>query len=64
VEGGDLYDEQAGGNVRSLRDHNRNGSEKARGPLEGQVAGAVPVERADPWNQVWADPLPAEVREE
>jgi len=64
VEGGDVYDKQHGGDGRSLRDPDRNGSEKARGLLESQAAGAVPEGRADPLDQVWADPFPAEEREE
>jgi len=64
VEGGDIYDKQKGGDGRSLRDPNRNGSEKTRGPLECQAASAVPKETADPWDQVWGDPFAAEKREE
>jgi len=36
----------------------------ARGPLERQAAGVVSEERTDPLDQVWADPFPAEEREE
>ena len=64
MEEGDVYDEQKGGDGRFLRDPDRNGSKKAGGPLEPQVAGAVSEERADPLDQVLADPLPAEEREE
>ena len=64
MDGGDVYDEQEGGDGRTLRDSDRNGSEMARGPLERQAAGAVSEERADPLDQVWADPLSAKEREE
>jgi len=64
VEGGDIYDKQEGGDGRALRDSDRDGSEMARGPLEGQAACAVSEERADPLDQVWADPLSVEEREE
>ena len=47
-----------------MRDPDRNGSEEARGPLECQAAGAVLEEIAYPLDQVWADPLSAEEREE
>ena len=47
VEGGDVYDEQRWGDGGTLRDSDRDGSEKARGPLECQAAGAVLKERAD-----------------
>ena len=57
MEGGDVYDEQKRGDGGSLRDPDRDGSEEARGPLERQAAGAVPDERADPLDQVWADPF-------
>jgi len=64
VEGGDVYDEQKWGDGGSLRDPDRDGSEEATGPLERQAAGAIPNERADPLDQVWADPLSAEERKE
>jgi len=32
--------------------------------LERQAAGAIYEERADPLDQIWADPLSAEEREE
>jgi len=64
VEGGDVYDEEEGGDGRALGDSDGNGSEVARGPLERQVAGAVSAERADPLDQVWANPRSAELREE
>jgi len=64
VEGGDVYNEQEGGDGRTLRDSDRKGSEKSRGLMECQAAGSVPEERADPLDQVWANPLPAEEREE
>ena len=57
MEGGDVYDEQKGGDGRSLRDPDGDGGEGARGPLERQAAGAVTEERADPLDQVWADPF-------
>jgi len=60
VEGGNVYNEQKGGDRRSLKDPDRNGSEEASGPLECQAPGAGSEERADPLNQVWADHLPAE----
>jgi len=64
VQGGDVYDKQKWGDGGSLRDPNRDGSKEASGPLQRQVAGAIPEERADPLDQVWADPLSAEEREE
>jgi len=64
VEGGDVNDEQEGGDGGTLRDSDRNRSELARGPLERQAAGAVSEEGADPLDQVWANPLSAEEREE
>jgi len=64
VEGGDVYDKQTWRDGGFLRDPNRDGSEEARGPLECQAAGAIPEERADPLDQVWADPLSAEERKE
>jgi len=62
MAGGDLYDEQNGGDGGSLRDPDREGSEKTRRPLKCQAAGAVSEERADPLEEVWADPLSAEER--
>jgi len=50
--------------VGTLRDHNREGSEKVRGSLERQAAGAVSEESADPLDQVRADLLSAKEREE
>ena len=47
-----------------MRDPNRDRSKEARGPLKCQAAGAIPEERADPLDQVWADPLPAKESEE
>jgi len=64
VEGGDIYDKRKRGDGGSLRDPDRDGSKEARGHLERQVAGAIPEERADPLDQVWAVPLCAEEREE
>ena len=64
MEGGDVYDEQKWGDGGPLRDPDRDGSEEARGPLERQAAGAIPEERADPLDQVWANPLSAEERKE
>jgi len=64
VEGGNVYDEQKGGDGGSLRDPDRDGSEEARGPLERQAAGAVSEERANPLDQLCVDPLFAEEREE
>jgi len=64
VEEGDVYDEQKRGDGGSLRDPDRDGGEGARGPLERQATSTVPEERADPLDQVWADPSPAEEREE
>jgi len=64
VEGGDVYDEKEGGDGGPLRDPNRDGGEKTGGPLERQAAGAVSEERAHPLDQVRADPLSAEEREE
>ena len=64
MEGGDVYDEKEGGNGASLGDPNRDGSKAAGGPLECQAAGVVSEERADPLDQVRADPLSAEEREE
>ena len=64
VQGGDVYDEQEGGDGRTLRDPDRYGSEMAGGPLERQAAGAVPEERTDPLDQVWANPFSAEERKE
>jgi len=64
VEGGDVYDEQKGGDGGSLGDPNRDRREEARGPLKRQAAGAIPEERADPLDQVWAYPLSAEESEE
>jgi len=64
VKGGDVYDEPEGGDGRALRDSDREGGEMARGPLESQAAGAVSEERADPLDQVWADPLSVEESEE
>jgi len=64
VQGGDVYDEQEGGNGRTLWDPDRHRSELARGSLERQAAGAVSEERTEPLDQVWADPFPAEEREE
>jgi len=43
-----------------VRDPDRDGSEEARGPLDRKAAGAISEERADPVDQVWADPLYAE----
>jgi len=45
-------------------DHDRHRSEMERGPLECEAAGAVSEERADPLDQIRADPLPVEEREE
>ena len=64
MEGGDVYDEQKGGDGGCLRDPDRDRSEKARGTLERQAAGAVSEERADPLDQVSAEPLSTELREE
>jgi len=64
VEGGDVYDKQKGGDGGSLREPDRDRSEKGRGPLKCQAAGAVSEERADPLDQVWADPLSTEERDE
>ena len=64
MEGGDVYDKQKWGDGGSLRDPDRDGSEEVRGPLQRQAAGAIPEERADPLDQVWADPLSAEERKE
>jgi len=47
-----------------LRDPKQDSSKEARGPLKRQVAGAIPEERADPLDQVWTYPLPAEESEE
>jgi len=60
----DVYNEQEGGDGITQRDSDRNRSEVARGPLECQAAGAVSEERANPLDQVWADPLSPEEREE
>ena len=46
-----------------MRGPDRDGGEEARGPLERQAAGAIPEEKADPLDQIWADPLSAEERE-
>jgi len=56
--------EQKRGDGGSLRDPDQDGGEGARGPLERQVTGAVPEERAGPLDQVRADPFLAEEREE
>jgi len=64
VEGGDVYHEQKRGDGGSLRDPDRDGGEGARGPLEPQATSTVPEEKADPLDQVWADPFPTEEREE
>ena len=64
MKGGDVYDAQEGGDGTTLRDSDRNGSEVARGPLERQAAGTVSEARANPLDQVWADPFSAEEREE
>ena len=64
MEGGDVNDEQEGGDGRTLRDSDRNRGEMAWGPLERQAVTAVSEERADPVDQVWADPLSAEESEE
>ena len=64
MEGGDVDDEKEGGDGGSLRDPNCDGSKRAGGPLECQAAGAVSDERADPLDQVRANPLFAEEREE
>ena len=47
-----------------MRDPDQDGGEKAQGPLECQAAGAISEEGTDPLDQVWADPLSAEEREE
>jgi len=64
VEGGDIYDEQKWGDGGSLRDPDRDRTGEASGPLERQAAGAISEERADPLDQVCADPLSAEERKE
>ena len=64
MEGGDVYDEQKWGDGGSLRDPDRDGSEEAWGPLEGQAAGAISEEGADPLDEVWADPFSVEERKE
>jgi len=64
VDGGDIYDEQKGGDGGSFGGPNPDGSEKARGPLNRHAAGVVSEERADPLDQVRADPLSTEEREE
>ena len=64
MEGGDIYDKQKWGDGGSLRDPDCDGSKEARGPLERQAAGAMPEERTNPLDQVRADPLSAEEREE
>jgi len=52
------------GDGGALRDAHRDGSKRAGGLSEHQAAGTVSEERADPMNQVGADPLSAEEREE
>jgi len=44
VKGGEVYDEQEGGDGRTLRDSDRHGSEMAREPLEREAAVTVSEE--------------------
>ena len=64
VERKDVYDKHKGADRGSLRDPDRDASAKAGGPLKRQAVGAVSEERANPLDQVRADPLSAEESEE
>jgi len=61
---GNINDKEHGGDRGALRDPHRDRSEGAGGLRERQVAGTVSEERADPLNQIRANPLFAEEREE